>query len=153
MTAELSPRSLADLRQLGDVYRGAEKDIRKAIRDALTAAGKPLATDVVREGSSELPARGGLRARVAASRGAVSGSFTARGASVSIRIADRMKDALGGMDEGLLRHPVFGNQSVYVAQQIPKGAFSRAFDRGAPETRERVARSIQQVLEDIARRA
>jgi hypothetical protein len=151
-TVQLAPKSLADLRKLSEVYRGAEKDIKKGIRDALKAAGKPLADEVVRAGSAEMPARGGLRARIASSRGTVSGSFTTRGATVSIRIADRLKDSLGGLDEGLLRHPVFGH-ATYVAQQIPKGAFTNAFDRGAPETRDRVARSIQQVLEDIARRA
>lgn len=149
---ELSPKSIADLRKLGDAYRGGDKALRKAIRDGLTEAGKPLALETVKVGASRMPRRGGLAARIAASRGAVSGSFTARGASVSIRLTNKQKDSLAGLDAGLLRHPVW-RTGKWVAQPVPAGAFSEAFQAGAPIARVKMTAAVERALEQIAREA
>lgn len=151
---ELSPQSLHDLRQLATAYKEGDKVLQKRLRDGLKAAGKPLADAVVHEGSADLPARGGLRARIAASRGSVTASLAARTPSVSIRLADRFKDSLKGLDEGLVRHPVYGNRSAWVAQRLATGgAFTAAFNRNAPKVRDEVNAEIQKALDQIAREA
>jgi len=148
----LSPKSVADLKQLGEAYRAGDKDIRKAIRDGLTKAGKPLADKVVREGAAKMPRRGGFAARIAASRGRVAGSYTSRGATVSIAIANREKDALKALDEGQLRHPVW-KTGVWAAQSVPAHAFTNAFNAGADDVRDDMNEAVDAALNDIARRA
>lgn len=145
----LAPSSLADLRQLGDAYKGAEKVIQKRLRTGLQAAGKPLAERVVREGSSGFPGRGGLRARLAASRGGITAALGGRTVSVSVRITNRQKDALGAYDSGTIRHPVY-RTGAWVAQSVPADQFSDAFRRGAPEATEDVNREIAKALAEIA---
>jgi hypothetical protein len=146
---ELSPKSLADLRQLGDAYKGADKALQKRLRTGLQAAGKPLAEQVIREGSADLPARGGLRARIAASRPGITAALAGRNVSVSVRIVNKQKDALGAYDSGTLRHPVF-KTGRWVAQGIPADRFVEAFRRGAPEATDRVNAEIGKALSEIA---
>lgn len=145
----LDPRSLADLRQLGDAYKGADKVIQKRLRTGLQAAAKPLAERVVREGAEKMPGRGGLRARIAASRPGITAALGGRTVSVSVRIANRQKDALGGLDSGTLRHPVY-KTGRWVTQSVPADAFSDAFRRGAPKATEDVNAEIGKALSEIA---
>jgi hypothetical protein len=149
---EVSPKSLADLRQLGAAYKGGDKVLQKRLRTGLQAAEKPLSEAVVRDGSAALPARGGLRARVAASRGAVTASLASRNVAVSIRATNRQKDALGALDSGLLRHPVYGH-GKWVAQTIRANQFSDAFRRHAPDAQRRVNAEIAKALDEIAQEA
>ena len=149
---ELSPRSLADLRKLGDAYKGGDKILQKRLRVGLQAAARPLAAYVLEEGSAELPVGGGLRARVRGARAGITASLAARNVAVSIRIANREKDALGALDSGRLRHPVF-NTGVWVEQQIPANKFSEAFARGAVPAQRRVRLEMDRALDEIAREA
>lgn len=149
----LAPQSLRDLRQLGDVYKGADKTLQKRLRTGLQNAAKPLAAQVLREGSASLPSRGGLRARVAGARAGVTASLGGRRVSVSIRLANRERDSLGALDTGVIRHPVFGHSDTWVSQQIRPHQFSDAFDRGAPLAEARVRLEMQKALDEIAREA
>ena len=158
---ELAPSSLADLRRLGDAYKGGDKILQKRLRSGLQAAAKPLAEDVIREGSEKMPERGGLRARIAASRPGITASLAAKNVSLSVRITNRQRDALGTYDSGKIRHPVFGEKrlklssdgslgSAWVAQTIPADQFSDAFKRGAPEAMRRVNAEMAKALNEIA---
>jgi hypothetical protein len=69
--------------------------------------------------------------------------------SVSVRITDRQKDALGAYDSGTLRHPVF-KTGAWVAQSIPANAFADAFRRGQPEATDAVNAEIAKALAEIA---
>lgn len=146
---ELAPSSLADLRRLGDVYKGADKVIQKRLRTGLQSAGKPLAERVIREGSEHMPHGGGLAARIAASRPGITASLAARNVSVAVRITNKQKDALGALDSGTLRHPVY-RTGAWVAQSVPAGGFAAAFRRGAPAATEQVNAEIVKALGEIA---
>ncbi len=161
---EVAPSSIRDLRQLGEAYKGGDKILQKRLRSGLQAAAKPLSEQVVREGSEAMPAAGGLRARIAAAKGAVTTSLAGRTVAVSIRATNRQKDALGALDSGKLRHPVFGEKrlklsaggalgSAWVAQDVPAHKFSEAFDRGAPLARARLRLEMQKALDEIAKEA
>lgn len=152
----LSPQSLADLHKLGEAYKGGDRVLQKRLRTGLQSAAKPLADTVLRQGSAGLPQRGGLRARIAGSRAAVTASLSARTPSVSIRLANAQKDSLSGLDQGLLRHPVFQRADgggVWVAQRVRPHQFSEAFKRNAPSVRDRVSAEVAKALDEIAREA
>lgn len=149
---EVAPSSIADLRRLGDAYKGGDKVLQKRLRSGLQAAAKPLAESVVKEGGAEMPARGGLRARLQGAKGAVTASLAGRNVAVSIRIANREKDSLSALNTGLLRHPVF-RTGAWVAQTVPAGQYDEAFRRGEPDATKRVNAEIQAGLAEIAREA
>lgn len=146
---ELAPQSLRDLRQLGDAYKGAEKAIQARMRKGIQAAAKPLAEKVIREGAAQMPARGGLRARLLASRPGITASLAAKNVSVAVRITNRQKDAMGAYDSGLIRHPVYG-RGAWVAQTVPAGRYAHAFSQGQPETTKAVNAEIGKALQEIA---
>lgn len=161
---EIAPSSLADLHRLGEAYKAGDKVLQKRLRTGLQAAAKPLAEKVVKEGSAEMPAGGGLRARLLASRPGITASLAAKNVSISVRITNKQKDALGALNSGKLRHPVFGELrlklsssgalgSAWVEQAVPEGTYTAAFKRGAPDATARVNAEIQAGLAEIAREA
>jgi len=158
---EIAPSSLADLRQLGEAYRAGDKALQKRVRTALQDAGKQLASDVPRLGAEKMPQRGGLAARIAAARGGVTVSLSSSRVSVSIRAKTREGYALRKINQGIVRHPVFGEKrlklskegslgSAWVAQKVPENAFTDAFEKESPKTKEAVRAAVQKALQDIA---
>jgi hypothetical protein len=120
-----------------DLYRGlngASTDVRSQMIDAIPNA---------------LPRRGGLAEQV---HGMVSGRATAKGgkyAGVSLRFSSKGYD-IRTLTGGRLRHPVYGNRGVWVQQTagLNPEAFTGEFERQKPD----MARAINKVLEDIARK-
>lgn len=54
------------------------------------------------------------------------------------------------LDAGVLRHPVFGNRQVWVAQKIQPGFWSDPMRAGGPEVREQILGVIADVNAKIA---
>jgi hypothetical protein len=139
------------LTRAGRILDSTAASMDKAMRDGQEKAAKPLAAYVIREGASEMPAHGGLRAELMAARAEV--RATSQG--VEILMSTRQGYDLPKMDEGLLQHPVFGRFiSGLAAQRVPSHAWSGAFDRKAanialPPVRD----AVQDQLNSIAREA
>lgn len=147
----VDPHSLAELKRLGEAYKKGDKALQKRVRTALQKAGESLARQVIEKGSERMPARGGLRSRIAAARGGVTASLSGRNVSVSIRARTREGYALRLIDRGQVRHPVFGNQSVWVSQPVPTHAFTDAFTEGKGDATRAVNQAVQDALHDIAK--
>lgn len=148
----LSVQGEEDLRRLASAYRGGERHIRTGIRKGLQKAAKPLAEDVRDGAAGDLPSRGGLAARIAGARAAVSFTASARATAVSIRLGTREKYDLKAMDSGTLRHPTYG-RPPWVAQAITAGAFTRPFEAGAGDVRDAVTKAVGEALDQIAKEA
>jgi hypothetical protein len=139
------------LARLGRALKDAgDKDLQRELRRAMQRGGKPL-KDAARKGALErLPKRGGLAERVATSKFGVRTSTTGRGASV--RVIGRSGYDLQGMDEGEIRHPVFGDPHVrvlagrrewkWVSQPVKPGWFSDAEEAAAPKVRDELVKAI-----------
>lgn len=149
MTATV--HGLEELRRAGRIYKAAGKDLRKQVRDAMKAAAGPLGEHVVSEGAEAMPSRGGLQARIRASRGTISARLTGSNPTVVVQLRNRQRDALGGLNAGVVRHPVF-QTGRWVSQSVPAGSFTAAFERHAPEVRDKVLDAMQGTLDDIARK-
>lgn len=138
-----------DLDHFGRVLRGSGSVIRRRVQTALRQAGKPIGEKAIREGSADLPSHGGLRNRVREARV----DIRLEGSGVALSLSDRDRDALGGLDEGRLIHPVFGKRKTWVEQRIRPASFRRALDRQAPALQTKVRDALQRALDDIAREA
>lgn len=146
-------QGLDDLNKLAAAYKTGDRKIRAAIGKGLRVSAAGLGPDVVTKGAADMPQRGGLAARIAASRAVPSVSLGSKYPSVRIRIVGADGIKLRFVDGGRLRHPVYGNRHVWVSQEVPAKAFTEAFEAGAPEVRERVREAVQQALAEIAREA
>lgn len=143
MTAVSGSRDLA---RLGARLKAAgERDLRLQLLRRLRAAGKELIPPIERSAREVLPKTGGLAERVASQKLAVRTSFAASGARV--RLIDQGMQELSDIDKGRVRHPVYGNRSVWKQQEVEPGFFTKPVEEGAPVVRE----NIRQAMEDISR--
>src|SRR6266700_6098635 len=140
----VTTRGADKLTRLGRALKDAgDKDLQRELRRAMQRGGKPL-KDAARKGALErLPKRGGLAERVASSKFGVRTSTAGKGASV--RIIGRSGYDLQGMDEGLIRHPVWGNRKKWVSETVKPGWFSDAEEAAAPQGRDELVKAIDDV--------
>lgn len=125
------------------------KAIRKELYAGLNRVTKPVREDMKASIGPSLPSRGGLAALVMGRASLTTSATSGRNAGVRIRARHKDYD-LKRLNAGRLRHPVFGNRSVWVEQTagINPGFLDDSFEKQKPE----IARGIQRVLDDIARK-
>lgn len=123
--------------------------IRKELMRGINSVTKSVREDMRASIAPSLPSRGGLASLVYAKTRLTTQAAYGKNAGVRIRANNRAYD-LRRLNEGRLRHPVFGDRSTWVEQTegINPGFLDEPFEKSKPE----VARGIQRVLADIARR-
>lgn len=116
-----------------ELYAGlnrATKDLREGMKQT-------LATELdAGDAAAVLSAQLGLQAR---GRG---------GREAGIRIITSRKHDYRSLNEGKLRHPVFGNRSVWVSQPVRPRLLEHRFEDEKPEIR----RAIKRVMDEVARK-
>jgi len=125
------------------------KAIRRDLSKGLNSASKGVRGQMIDRIPEALPRRGGLAEQM---HGMVSGRATAKTgkyAGVSLRFSSKGYD-IRTLTGARLRHPVYGNRSNWVEQSagLHPEAFTGEFERQKPD----MARAINKVLEDIARK-
>lgn len=128
------------LRDIGD------KELSRELYRGLNRVTADLKKDAKAEALKRLPSRGGLARRVASSRMATKRLY---GANPGLKITASGKAQLPAMDEGTVRHPVYGNRSTWVDQQVSGGWFSEPMFEGRDEIRS----ALDDLLEDLAAKA
>ena len=132
------------LRAAGEDGKGLRRELLKGIQRAT----KPLKADAKRAAGSKLPQSGGLAAEVARAK------FTTRtrtgGRNVGVTILAK-GDVVRSSDRGRIRHPVFGNRSAWVTQDVTPGWFTETMQDSAPKVRGEILEAMQDVARRIAR--
>jgi hypothetical protein len=119
----------------------AQRTIQRRLKDGMNEGLQGLEADVRLSALSRLPHRGGLAARVAAS------SFSTGQTVDTVTFNMTNPYHLNKIDEGQLRHPVYGNRNVWVFQPVSPGFWSGPVDRRT----EVVQRDIVKVMDAIGR--
>lgn len=137
----------------------ADKDLQKAVSGALRDVAKPLGVEVLEEAADEFPHAGGFAAYLA-NKGKVLVSNNLRGRVAATEVIFRNKGVqFGSLNKGHLRHPVWARSTetrrewTWVDQNVPSGAFTRAFEKRASRAREAALEAAQGVLDQVARKA
>jgi len=125
---------------------GNGKELRKELLRGIWNSNRTTIAKIRPHAKATLPARGGLADLVANSRIATRSRLSGANASVQIQGTGRMR--LSDLNSGRLRHPVFGNRSNWVEQQVPEGWFDDPIRSDLPQIRS----SIQRVMDDVARK-
>ena len=128
------------------------KALRKELYAGLNRVTKGVREDMKASIGPSLPSRGGLAALVMAKASLTTTAAAGKNAGVRIRVRGRKGGGdIGRMNRtGVVRHPVYGNRNVWVSQTegVEKDFLDEPFMKSKPE----VARGIQRVLADIARK-
>ncbi len=142
--SEVVSVDLGEYKALVGKLKAADKKLAARMRKTLRQSVEPMAKEAMEAGSDEMPAAGGLAAKLRASKPAVSLGAS----SATVRLKVKGID-LAGMNAGKLRHPVFGNTKKWVAQDVPAEAFSRALEEKADQVREAFADAMRDVAKEL----
>lgn len=141
--AENLERLAARLKEAG------RKDLRKELLASIRKATKPVVQDVRASALDTLPSRGGLAALIAASR--LGTQTRLSGKRVGVKLKASNAHDIKGMDQGRLRHPLFGRKHWYL-QSVPAGWFSQPIEESAPEIRSEIGKGMTRITNQIARK-
>lgn len=124
--AEISINYGEKFRLLRIRLREADKAMRLEFMAGVRAAVNPLKVEVPRSAKDKLPRRGGLAEKVAKSK---YGTRT-KGYSVMFQAVNPID--IRSIDEGSVRHPVFGQLNSWVEQKVESGFWSDPIHKDEP---------------------
>jgi len=133
--------------RLASRLRTIDGDVKKQVNASLRKVATPVGKDVAVTAGSELPRRGGFGYEVAGARPGV----TASADKVSIRFNVRQRWYLAQIDDGVLKHPVFGRPKSTVTQHVRPGSFRRPFEAAAPKVRQEVLSGLSELLDGLGK--
>lgn len=130
-------------RKVKTVDRVTRNGVRKRLRDSA----KQFGPGIVSEGAEELPRRGGLASHVASKGRNPTVSITSTGARLVL--GKKKGPQIGRMNDGNLRHPLYGNRKRWITQSVPAGTFTEAAEKRLPEMRDEVAKELTKILGEL----
>jgi hypothetical protein len=134
---------IAQLTSIARALRLAPEAMRTAAAETLGREGESTGRGAVRAAAGRLPSRGGLSALVARSSLSVQ-----RGASgATIRASGPV--ALVPLDEGSLRHPLWGDRAHWYSQGVESGWWSEHFAQEAPGIASELGRDVMRAADRI----
>jgi hypothetical protein len=138
-----------DLARLARQLREAgEKGLQRELGQGINRAMKPLKAELKQSALNTLPSAGGLAAKVAASRFRTRRRSSMRVSGIRLEVVNDY--ALGLLDKGIVKHPVFG-RGKKVTQRIEPGWFTRPTMAAAPRVRFEIQQAMQRVANQIQR--
>jgi hypothetical protein len=141
----------AELRRLSAALRAADRtDLQKELTRAMGRASRPLKASARQGAIQILPYRGGLAEEVAGSAFSARVRKVGKGAGVRIRGVDRRAYDLNRMDDGFVRHPVYGHwRKGLPPQRITPGWFTKPLTLDAPKVRDEILQAIDDVAQKL----
>jgi hypothetical protein len=150
--SDFKVKGTEDFLKLSKALKAAGRtELRKELNKRLRAAAKPLIPEARAEARRTLPQAGGLADLVARAPMRVQ-VRTGQQAGVRI-VVGKDRSGARAANQGLIRHPVFGNREKWVTQKVPSDWFDRPLRDSAPRVLPELEKAIQSVLEDIVRGA
>lgn len=128
-------------RRLKEAGRG---DLRKELLRGIRQASKPTVLAIKARARERLPSSGGLADRIA--RSSMGTRTRLGGKSVGVQIYARNAYNLRRINQGIVRHPVYGNRNAWVTQRVEPGWFDDPILERLDDVRDEIAR----VIEDVA---
>jgi len=117
-------RGVEKLARLGAAIKAGDKSLRRELNREMGRTTAPYRRAARAGALQVLPHRGGLAEHVAATA-RIATRVTTTGPGVGVRVTGASRDNLRRMDEeGLVRHPVFGNRKKWVVERVHRGWFT-----------------------------
>lgn len=133
-------------RRLKDAGRN---DLKKELLRGIRESNKATISAIRRNAEATLPSRGGLASLVAKSR---IGTRTRLSANrVGVQIKGTGSIGLASINEGRLRHPVFGNRKAFVSQTVESGWFDEPIEHDLPQIVAGINKAMARVRDNIER--
>lgn len=147
MAGDFGIRGSKSLQLLAKRLKETDRPMRNQLLRRVRGAAQAVIPEVQQAARDTLPRGGGLADRVAEQPYKVQASYAGRGARV--RLAGQGMKELADIDAGRVRHPVYGNRSVWRQQSVQPGFFSSTIAARAPQIRAEIARAADDVAHSI----
>lgn len=149
------PEPAFSIRQIkGDVdkeveklKKDARKKLRAEVRKVLTAETKTTRAAIKKSARDNLPKGGGLNRWAAVTPGVKVSLFDGDSARAAISMKKAGHD-LKSLDDGEVRHPLYGNRNRWIGQTIQPGFFSDVVKDDA-DLRRRVTAALLKSLDNL----
>lgn len=139
--------------KLSKALKAAGKtELRKELHAGMRQAAKPLIPKARASARTHLPQRGGLAKAVSKSPIRVQVRTGRNTYGVRIAVGNNRSGARGA-NQGVIRHPVFGDREHWETQSVPPGWFDDVMEASAPQVRPEVEKAMQRVIDTIVREA
>ncbi len=120
----VTTRGADKLARLGAAIKAGDKGLRREVNREMGRTTAPYRRAARAGALQVLPHRGGLAEHVAATA-RITTRVTTSGPGVGVRITGASRDNLRRMDEeGLVRHPVWGDRKNWVLERVHRGWFT-----------------------------
>lgn len=143
--AEKLQQVAKQLRAAGEQGKGLRRELLRGIR----AAAAPLKPEIAESALRVLPRRGGLAALVAGSRFGV--RTRTGGNAVGVRVVATSRVGVARIDDGSVRHPVFGHRDRWVTEKVTPGWFTGPTLRAEAGIQARVSAAMDDVARQITK--
>lgn len=132
----------------------ADKDLQRELYRGLNRAAKPLTAAVRQSALNVLPRAGKYNVTISAET-KIKLQRRTGARSVGIKLIATATTATGKarelvkLDQGKLRHPLFGNRGYWYAQRVTPGWFSKPTEASGPAVREQLLIAMKNVADKI----
>lgn len=153
MVVDLNVRGLRELKHLGEQMKDAPQELRREMFRGINRATKEPRRQTLKELAERLPHSGGASTAIRKDT-KLNTKRNMRGRNVGIRVIAKSPRTVQRMNNrGVLRHPVFGNRSIWIAQDVPglQGWFDEPMEKSAPQVRQEILEVLDNVANKIAR--
>jgi hypothetical protein len=154
MPVSLSGLSGAELRYVaGKLRKAAARDLTRELRKGQRAAFRPLQKEIKAEALATLPKAGGYNVTMSRAVKVTVTTGTGKKALTARIYATGKADArdVRKVNDGILRHPLFGNRKNWHTTKVRAGFVDRPIDRLSDQVLKESADAVQRVLDSIAR--
>jgi hypothetical protein len=140
-------RAARALNAQGSAGKGLKRELMAEIKTAV----KPMENEVRRDLPQFLPRR---YARVLGANLVVRPSQKTTGNSVGLKVTgyapgQAQRRQVNPINAGILRHPVFGNRKVWIAQKVKAGFWSIPMERSRDIPAAAIRRAIQKTISKL----
>lgn len=130
----------------------AGKGLKRELMAEIKAAAKPMENEVRRDLPAYLPNR---YAAVLAASLVVRPSQSTRGSGAGLKLTGYAKGKgrrrqVNAIEGGILRHPVFGNRKVWIAQKVRPGFWSIPMERSRDKPAVAIRRAVQNAIRKLS---
>lgn len=139
-------QQLTEMGQL--LHQFNDREFKRKLSNEVRKAARPSGDEAKQAALRVLPKHGGLNKFVATSRTTV--RTTTSGKNVGVRLtASKKGHDLRSIDDGFVRHPIYGDRSRFVSQRVPVGWFTLAVQKSGPAVQKAVVDAIGKALTEL----
>lgn len=145
--SDFAIKSTGNLIAKATAFRNFDPVLKRELSKRIRQATEPLKAEIAASALAKLPKAGGLAQLIAESK--TTTTVTLAGNKTGVRLRTRSPRSIKTIDQGKVRHPVYGNRKVWVDEDVKPDFWTEPVEKSKPEITAAVNTAVHSVLEEI----